>query len=510
MSGPPREKILRLGELAGVLAEVRRDAKRVVHCHGVFDLMHIGHIRHLMAAKGLGDILVVTLTSDEHVNKGPGRPAFNQRLRAESLAALECVDYVAISETPTGIEAIRAIRPDVYAKGEEYETPANDLTGRIEDEAAAVAEAGGRIHFTKEITFSSTELVNAHFPVYPEAAETYLREFRRQYQASDVIGALSELERLRVLVVGDTIIDEYQYCSPLGKSQKDIFLVARSLSSEVFAGGVLAAANHVASFCGVVDVVTCLGSTDSWQDFVHEHLKPKIGQNIFYRPGVPTTLKRRFVEPTFLQKMFEVCYLDDSPLPPEVEDEVCARLEARLGDYDLVLVTDFGHGFVTKRIVDLLAQSGAFLAVNTQTNSANAGFNLITKYPRADYVCIDEPELRLAMTSQFDDVRTLACEIAERLQCPTLAITRGSRGSISYAREGGFFEVPVFSNKIVDTVGAGDAYLSVTAPCVATGLPMGLVGFIGNAVGALAVQILGNRSSVEPVPLLKFVTALLG
>lgn len=156
-------KVLSLEALSAVLAERKAAGKTVVLCHGVFDLVHPGHIRHLQLARREGDVLVVTVTPDIHVNKGPGRPAFHQSLRAETLAALECVDYVAINAWPTAEETIRNLQPDVYVKGSEYVDPEQDITGKILDEERAIVGVGGRIHFTHDITFSSSSLINQHF-----------------------------------------------------------------------------------------------------------------------------------------------------------------------------------------------------------------------------------------------------------------------------------------------------------------------------------------------------------
>lgn len=184
-------------------------------------------------------------------------------------------------------------------------------------------------------------------------------------------------------------------------------------------------------------------------------------------------------------------------------------LKEVLSRYDVVVIADYGHGFIGRRTATALCDGARFLAANTQANSANLGFNLITKYPRADYICIDEPEIRLAMHDRWSPVQELAVKVGGLLGARGVAVTRGHQGSLTYGGDGTMWEIPVFSREIVDRVGAGDAYLSVTAPCVAVGVSMDLVGFIGNAVGALAVRIVGNRSPVEPAHLYKFITALL-
>jgi len=510
MTLPPLEgKIKSVDDLAVDLDALRAQGKRVVQCHGVFDLLHPGHIRHFEAARAEGDVLVVTVTPDRFVNKGPGRPVFNQRLRAESIAALQSVDYVAIDEWPTAVEAIRRLKPAVYVKGSDYADAGDDLTGKIVDERQAVEEHGGRIHFTAEITFSSSGLLNVHFDVYPEEAQSFLREFRQRHSADEVIGLLRDLKGLRVLVIGDAIIDEYHYVQSLGKSPKELLVTTRYLREEQFAGGILACANHVAGFCDRVDLVTCLGTRDSREEFIRSHLKGNVSPTFFYRDDTGTVIKRRYVEQAFLSKMFEVSFLDDTDLPEPVVREVERHVARVASGYDLVLVADYGHGFLGRDLIRLLASEARYLAVNAQTNSANAGYNLVSKYPRADYVCIDEPEVRLAAQDRRTDLEQIMRVLAKDLTCRRISITQGHKGCIAYAEHEGFHHVPVLSREIVDRIGAGDAYLSVTAPCAAAGYPADVIGFIGNAVGALAVRIIGNRTPVEPVPLFKFITALL-
>jgi rfaE bifunctional protein nucleotidyltransferase chain/domain len=162
-------KILLLEDLARTLGEARDKGRRIVLFHGCFDLMHPGHIKYFQAAKQMGDILVVTVTPDIYVDKGPGRPAFNQQLRAESIAALECVDYVAINAWPTAEDTLRLLRPHVYVKGQEFEK-LQDKTGKIQREYDVVKEIGAEIRFTHEIVFSSTELLNSYFRA-PEAVK---------------------------------------------------------------------------------------------------------------------------------------------------------------------------------------------------------------------------------------------------------------------------------------------------------------------------------------------------
>ena len=156
-------KILDLGELAKKLSELKSQGKKIVHCHGCFDMMHPGHIKYFQASKKMGDVLVVTLTPDQFVDKGPDRPVFDQNLRAESIAALECVDYVAVNRWPTAEETLRLLLPDYYVKGQEFEK-FQDKTGKIQKEVEVVREIKAEMRFTHEIVFSSSKLIKDHFP----------------------------------------------------------------------------------------------------------------------------------------------------------------------------------------------------------------------------------------------------------------------------------------------------------------------------------------------------------
>ena len=155
-------KLLTINELALRLSDYKSKGKKIVLCHGCFDLMHPGHIKHFQAAKRMGDILVVTVTPDKYVDKGPGRPVFNQELRAECIAALECVDYVAVNEWPTAEETLRVLRPHYYVKGQEFEK-LEDKAGKVQRECKIVQEIDAEMRFTYEIVFSSTRLLNTYF-----------------------------------------------------------------------------------------------------------------------------------------------------------------------------------------------------------------------------------------------------------------------------------------------------------------------------------------------------------
>jgi bifunctional ADP-heptose synthase (sugar kinase/adenylyltransferase) len=252
-----------------------------------------------------------------------------------------------------------------------------------------------------------------------------------------------------------------------------------------------------------------LGEKETFKDFIQSKLSSKVKPIFFHRKGLGTTVKRRYVSKWSNQKLFEICFIQDNDIAKQEEARIIKKLEKIIDQYDAVVISDFGHGLLTKNIIELISKKAKYLAVNAQTNGANAGFNLVTKYPRANCVCIDEMELRFAAHDKFGDVRTLSKNIYNKIGCEHIIATRGSSGSICYSKADGYHETPAFASSVVDAIGAGDAFFAFIAPCFAKGIPQDLVSFIGNAAGSLAVQIVCNREPVHSVDLIKFITRLL-
>lgn len=502
-------KILELNELAQRARALRAQGKSVVLCHGTFDLMHTGHIRYLQRAREEGDILLVTVTGDAYVNKGPGRPVFNEQLRAENLAALACVDFVAINQAVSAVEALHQIRPNIYAKGSEYRSHGDDVTGNIVLEQKTVEKHGGQIFYTDEITFSSSNLLNSHFDIFPQQVKEFLSDFRERRPEKDVQNMIASLADMRVLVVGDAIIDQYHYTSPLGQTGKGSFLAVRYESEEQFAGGAIAVANHVAGFAKTVTLLTGLGAVNSHEGFIREKLLKNVEPKFYTFADAPTVTKRRFVDGDLL-KLFEVYFCHDNPVDVALEERICQWLESNIGGYDVVIVPDFGNGFITNRMIDIFADKAKFLAVNTQINSGNRGYHVIHRYPRADFASLNEPELRLAAHNRSDPLESVSEQVGARVGVKQLAVTRGTRGVMMYDRGSKVFhKIPALSTKVVDRVGAGDAFLSLAGLCAAKGLDAEVAAFVGSVAAAMEVQIVCNREPVSRIGLSKYIASLL-
>jgi len=501
-------KIKTISDLAAILQEIR-NGKRIVLCHGVFDLLHIGHIRYFEQAKKYGDILIVTVTPDRFVNKGPDRPAFPENLRVEAIAALDVVDYVAMNEWPTAVDTIQILKPDIYAKGSEYKDATKDITGKIIDEENAIHAVGGSLIFTEDIVFSSSQIINKNFSVFPEDTREFLAEFSNRYSSEEVLQFLKRVKNLKVLVIGETIIDEYNYCDPIGMTTKDPIIAVKYLSKEKFAGGILAAANHLANFCHAVDIISLLGEFETDEAFVRETLNKIINPFFMYKRNSPTIVKRRFIDNYLTQKLFELHEINDSELDQEQETLLNELFREKIPRYDIVIVIDYGHGMLTKNLIKTICDNAQFLAVNTQSNAGNRGFNVISKYSRADFISLNRSELNLEERDRHCDIKESITQVSRKISCPRILITMGRFGNVYYDVHEGFVETPAFATQVLDRMGAGDAVISLCSLCAFQNAPKDVVGFIANAVASQAVATVGHRRSIEPVPLYKHISTLM-
>ena len=503
-----KNKILAKSELSSLVIRLKKVNKKIVHCHGTFDLIHAGHIKYLQKSKTFGDILIVTVTANKYVNKGPGRPVFDEITRSENLAALSCVDYVCINDAVSSEKIIKMIRPDYYVKGSDYQNESDDITGNITKEKNAVISCGGKIVFTNEITYSSSKLLNNYFDIYSKETRVFLKNFSKKYETNQLIDQINSLSDLNVLVIGDAIVDEYHYVNPLGLTGKGNILAAHYSSQEIFAGGSIAVANHISSFVNKVTLVTGLGDKNNKESFIKKNLKKNVKAKFFYFKNSQTLTKRRFVD-SDLNKFFEIYLFSENPTLGTDYPKLTKYLN-KLSDFDVVVVADFGNGLIDKNLKDIICKKTKFLAVNTQLNSGNRGFNVITQYNRADFISLNEPELRIAKNNKSDDIKKLMSDVANNLNAKFISTTMGTKGVLMLnSRKNYFSHTPALSSRVIDRVGAGDAYLSLSSIALAGGLEFDIANFLGGVAAAMDVQIVCNKDSVHKINLIKYVTSIL-
>lgn len=485
----------------------KKAGKKIVLCYGLFHFLHVGHIRYLKEAKNHGDFVIVSVRADQYIQEDEN-VQFDENMRAESLASLGCVDAVVINPFEKVAEFINRIRPDIYFEGFESDIQSRADLVQLEQQTALFQKWGVKRVVMKEHDFTSTLQINRYLANLPDDIQNYMALFRQRYESDTLMRVLAAMQDQKILVLGDTIIDDYQFCSAIGKSSKDPTLALKYESHDLFAGGVLAVANHIAGFAEQVDLVTILGEQDSHEDFIRSKLNGRIQPHFHYKAGAPTLIKRRFLDGHSMNKLLEVYVMDDSDLNGKLEKTFYDAISARLPDYDLVISADFGHGTINQNMKQLLSRETSFLAVNAQSNAGNRGFNNITKYPEADYICMAEHEIRLEMRDMTGKIRRMMDRLSRKMKCRKITVTRGLKGCMTLDNEGGFVQVPSFSQKVVDRVGAGDALFAVTAMAAVQDAPCEIVGFLGNVAGSLAIEMMGNQKSVDRQAVSDFITKL--
>ncbi|MCC7495174.1 MAG: adenylyltransferase/cytidyltransferase family protein [Fimbriimonadaceae bacterium] len=490
----PSAKVVDIDQLATAVAAARAVGQRVVHCHGVFDLLHIGHLRYLAGARALGDLLVVTLTPDVWVNKGPLRPAFGEQLRAEALAALECVDLVAVNRWPTAVETVQAIRPDIYAKGGEYR---DKRTPEIIAEEAAVTALGAQMAYVDDLRSSSSHLLNRHFSPFDDETQEYLLRLSENHATPSLLAWLERAADLRLLVVGETMIDEHVFVQATGRSPRAAVATMRLLTSERWLGAAAALANHLAAFCAKVSLVSLVGAEDAEERWALKHLQPGIKAHFLRKAGAPTPLTRRYRETYFGTPVFEVCRVDEEPLTASDEGWLLDRLDHLLPQHDAVIVADYGHSLLTAAAIGRIARQARHLSLHVQAQGTNVGYLSTAHYPRADYVCLTEQDLRLDCHSPYGELRTLLPLVAGRLRASVAMVTRGKHGCLAHSGES-FNEAPAVATQVVDRTGASEAFVALSALAAAQGAPLEVVAFLGNVAAAEVVS-----SAYGPQPLQK-------
>jgi rfaE bifunctional protein kinase chain/domain len=487
-----RQKIKTIEDLARVIGP-RPRRQSVIMCHGMFDIVHPGHLRHLAYAKDKADLLIASLSADEHGTKGALRPYVPQELRAVNLAALEMVDYVIIDPHPTPIAHIKYLQPDYFAKG--YEYFAEGVPPRTQEEMDALESYGGEMVFTPgDIVYSSSALIEAAPPKLGLEKLLALME-SEGIQFDDLRRALRQTEGTRVHVVGDTIVDSYSYCQMLGATAKSPTFSVRHERTDVFAGGAAVVAKHVKAAGATVSFSTVLGE-DERKDFV---LKDLEAAGVTCHPCVdrtrPTTHKERFIADGY--KMLQVDRVDNRPVSERVLVSLTERL--RTTEADVVIFSDFRHGIFNRQTMGRLKEALPEKALKVADSQVSNRWGNILEFTGFDLLTPNEREARFALADQDSVVRPLALELFKRAGCRHLILKLGERGVLGYRTPGvmprEFFTVDSFVDRLADPIGAGDALLAYASLSLFATGNIVLASILGSVAAAVACEHQGN----EPV-----------
>jgi rfaE bifunctional protein kinase chain/domain len=491
-----RHKIKKPHELRQILGEPPRSEKAIM-CHGVFDIVHPGHVRHLLYAKSKASVLIASLTADRHIDKGLYRPHVPQDLRALNLAAFEMIDYVVIDENATPLENIGVIQPDYFAKGYEY-TASGDLHHKTQEELEVVQAYGGELLFTPgDIVYSSSTLIKYAPPVLK--VEKLLTLMSSENVTFDQLRqTLDLLPGKRVHVVGDTIVDTYTYGTMIGGQTKTPTMSVLFERKTDFVGGAGIVAEHMKAAGADVVFSTVLGD-DHYKDFVLDHLR---GAGVDCRPIIdptrPTVNKNAIVAGGY--RLLKLDTLDNS----SISDHTLQQLTQAVAQtpVDAVVFSDFRHGIFNRRTIPKFVEAipaGCYRVADSQVASR---WGNITEFRGFDLITPNEREARFALGDQDSGIRPLASALYDAAECNLLILKLGDRGVLTcrgraHERLDSFFVIDSFVDRLLDAVGAGDALLAYATLAMLTAKHPAVASILGSMAAACECEVDGN-SPVTP------------
>ena len=478
-------------QLADIVGH-RPRSRKVIMCHGVFDVVHPGHIRHLLYAKSKGDILIASLTADAHITKANLRPYVPEDLRAMNLAAFEMVDYVCIDRNATPLENLKLLQPDYFAKGYEYVD--GQVHPRTQEEIDVLENYGGEVIFTPgDVVFSSSHFIEMA-PPNISVEKLMMLMAAEELTFNDLRKTLEKMAGLRVHVVGDTIVDSYTQCSMIGGQHKTPTMSVRFEEKLDFVGGAGIVAKHVRAAGAEVVFSTVLGD-DGYKDFVLNDLAgADVKCQAIIDPTRPTTNKNAIVAEGY--RLLKVDTLDNR----SISDKVVERLKRQVQDVpsDIAVFSDFRHGIFNRHTITPLVESLSDDVFRVADSQVASRWGNITEFQSFDLITPNEQEARFALGDQDSVVRPLASELFARAKCKTLILKLGARGILTYCtRAAGdprtIISVDSFADNVVDAVGAGDALLSYASlAMVASGGNEAIASILGNIAAGLECESYGN------------------
>lgn len=462
-----RYKIKTPQEIRDLIGAMPRGDK-VIMCHGVFDVVHPGHVRHLLYAKSKAPILIASITADRHITKGTHRPHVPQDLRAVNLAAFEMIDYVLIDPNATPIENLKIIQPDYLAKG--YEYTANGPPPATTEEAETVRAYGGDILFTPgDIVYSSTQLLKVTAPSLKLEKLQIIME-RNRVTFDDLRRTLDKLGMQRIHVVGDTIVDSYTHCAMIGGQTKTPTMSVLFERKTDFIGGAAIVAKHCRAAGAEVTFTTVLGD-DGYRDFVIDDLtRSGIRVNATIDRSRPTVNKNAIVAGRY--RLLKIDTLDNSSIPDTILGGMTEAIRGMCADG--VIYSDFRHGIFNRRTIPAFVRvipAGVYRVADSQVASR---WGNITDFKGFDLITPNEREARFALGDQDSGIRPLSSDLYDAAECKLLILKLGERGVITctspdHESLDSFFVLDSFVEDLVDPVGAGDALLAyATLTMVAT------------------------------------------
>jgi rfaE bifunctional protein kinase chain/domain len=481
------------------ISDRREELGKIVLVSGNFNILHPGHIRFLRFAKDCGDTLIVAVNSDQQINNSD---YLDQQHRLEVVSSLEFVDHAFIREG-TIEELIQIIRPWAVVKGKEYENTYNP-------EKAILAELGGKLIFSSGSSQHSSQSYlgnkSPKLDVQPEKLNGYLK--RHNISQQRVFQIIDEISNKKVLVIGDTIVDQYVQCNAVGMSQEDPTIVVTPDETRFFLGGAGIVAGHARSMgASEVSFFSVVGH-DEQAAFVRRQLQDyNVTPYVFEDDTRPTTLKTRYRVGN--KTLLRVNQVRSHEISESLQETITVKLKAAMSDADVLLFSDFNYGALPANLVQVITEYGkdssVIMAADSQTSSQVGD---ISRFKNMHLLTPTEREVRVALKNDKDGLVVLAQKLTEQSCCQNLLITLADEGLfIHHPVSPGHWDndrIGALAAGAIDPAGAGDCLFAATVLAMASGANIWEASFVGSVAAACQVRNVGNN----PIDAKRFKRAL--
>jgi len=485
------DKIVTTKELINQTGKFPRQ-KKILMCHGVFDLVHPGHIRHLNYCKKHCDYLVVSLTADKHVLKSDLRPYVPENLRALNLAAIELIDFVIIDKESKPLKNIKFIKPDIYAKGYEYID--GKVDNKTQEEIDLLKLYGGEFIYTPGDYVQSSSFIIENNK--PDLKLVKLKTLMEQEKVSfnHIYSCLKNIKNQKVFVVGDTIVDSYIETEFMGSNAKTPTFSVRYINSRDYVGGAGVVAKHLKAAGADVTFCSIIGN-DKLSNFVKKDLQKFGVKTIFFNEkNRPTTNKKVYIAKNY--RLLKVDTLDNTPINENLINQISN--EIKHVNKGMVIFSDFRHGIFNATSIKSLVNSIRKNVFKVGDSQIASRWGNILDFKNFNLITPNEKEARFSLGDQDSAIRPLATKLFDEARCKSLILTLGERGILTIRKAKSkndtraFFSIDSFAEEVRDPVGCGDSLLSYASLAYKVSNNDVISSIIGIIASSLEAEIDGN------------------
>jgi rfaE bifunctional protein kinase chain/domain len=483
-------KIVTIKQLLLALSKLRK-GKKITLCHGTFDIVHPGHLRHLTYSKQKSDILIASITADKYVVKSKNGPYVPEYLRAVNLASLEMVDFVIIDYNFKPLSLLSKIKPNYFIKGFEYSK--NSIHPKTKEEIKVLNKHGGEILFSPgDVVYSSTALQQISKPKLNFENLLSLMESEK-VKFDDLENTIKKFKKIKIHLVGDTIVDKYNFCNVLGQTTKTPTFSVKKNSETQFVGGAGVVAKHLKELGANVVFSTVIGD-DKLGKYVKNDLKKnKIRHNCFVDGSRSTTLKERFWAGD--HKLLQVDVVDNHVISEKIENKILN--EFKINKVHGVIFSDFRHGIFNSNSIKKFTSKLSKKTFKIADSQVSNRWGNILDFKNFNLILPNEKEARFSLADQDSAVRQLGTKLYKASKSKYLILKLGEKGIITFRKSAlnprDFFPIESFVKKVEDGIGAGDALLAVSSLSLIASGNIVIASILGNIAASIACEKKGNH-----------------